>query len=163
MKYKLIYQIGDQQETEYYPTPLDLESRYFVLSTIRHDGPSGIKIPSQLEGVIPSACFKMDKKWNGNREQDHERSHLWTVHSQEFRQPTEAQIRAVGKRIGSGRIIGMLAGITDREWRRKVSGERKISFTLWRILMELAGLVDALPVAETILRGGNPIESNSNH
>ncbi len=151
MNIRLIYQIGDKQELEYFSSPVDLEYRYFELSRERHNEPSAIKIPAQLHGVIPPAYYRLDKKWQHNREQDHERAFLWAEDARHFRQPTESQIRAVGRMIGSGRVIGMLAGFSDREWRYLVSGERSMAFTRWRILLELAGLVAAVPEAAELL------------
>lgn len=141
MKLKLIYQIGEKQELEYFSSPVDLEYRYFDLSKERHKKPSGIKIPFQLSGVIPSAYYRLDSDWLDNREQSEERMFLWAGTGREFiSQPNEFQIRAVGKFIGSGKRIGELVGFTDREWRYIVSGERKMSFSRWRMLLEFAGL-----------------------
>lgn len=144
MKFKLIYQIGDRQELEYFSGPVDLECRYFELSRMRHDGPSAIKIPKQAE-IIPPAYYRLDSEWTITREQEIDRMWLWADRAQEFRQPNEFQIRAVGKFIGSGARIGELAGFTDREWRYLVSGERKMSFARWRLLLQLAGLAGAVP------------------
>lgn len=142
MKLKLIYQIGKNQALEYFSSPVDLEYRYFQLSKERHDEPSGIKIPEQLFGVIQSAYYRLDSDWLHNREQGICRMFLWAKTAREFiHQPNEFQIRAVGKFIGSGKTIGELCGFTDREWRYVVSGERKMSFSRWRLLLEFAGLV----------------------
>lgn len=145
MKLKLIYQIGESHEMEYFQSPVDLEYRYFELSKNRHVEPSAIKIPNQLSGVIPAGYYRLDSDWLHNREQGIDRVFLWAETAGEFiQQPNEFQIRAVGKMIGSGRFIGELAGFSDREWRYLVSGERKMSFSRWRILLEFAGLVDGI-------------------
>ena len=145
MKLKLIYQIGENQSLEYFQTPVDLEFRYFQLSKERHKKASAIKIHEQLSGVIQSAYYRLDSDWLHNREQNIDRMFLWAETASEFmQQPNEFQIRAVGRFIGSGSRVGSLVGFTDREWRYLVSGERKMSFSRWRILLEFAGLVHGI-------------------
>jgi hypothetical protein len=145
MRLRLIHQFGERQELEYFSSPVELEYRYFELSRQRHECPSAIKIQRQAE-IIPPAYYRLDAGWTIIREQNIERIGLWADRASEYTQPTEAQIRAVGKFIGSGARIGELAGFTDREWRYLVSGERKMSFARWRLLLQLAGL--AGPIAQ---------------
>lgn len=150
--FRLIYEHDGKQELEHYPAPVDIEYRYFELSRMRHDGPSAIKISVRQLPISP-AYYRLDRDWTGEREQAIERRHLWTVRAQDYQSPTVDQIRAVGKMIGVGRIIGSLAGWTDREWRYITSGEHKLQFARWRVLLELAGLAGALPTAQEILGG----------
>lgn len=150
--FKIIYEHDGKQEMEYYSTPVELEYRYFELSRMRHDGPSAIKIPARQLAVDP-AYYRLDRQWHGGREQELERMRLWAVRAQDYTSPTTDQVRAVGKMIGVGRIIGSLAGWTDREWRYITSGQHKLQFSRWRILLELAGLAGPLPIADKILRG----------
>ncbi len=151
--FKLTYQVGETQDLQYFDDIISLEEAYFRLSRERHDGPSAIRFTEQAGGAVPPAYYRLDKDWQGDREQFAERMHLWSDNPGEFKQPLPTQIRALGRLIGGRSLVGMSIGIGPRRFAYYAQTEdkkdfRKMSFIMWRALLQRAGVAGALLPAD---------------
>lgn len=115
--------------------PIEAEAVYLRLcSTIRTDGPGAVKISSR-NPLVPDAYFRLDRDWGEGREQQPERHGLWTDTADGYSVPTPEQLRASAQVVGeSGEGMARRLGITGRQWRYYLAGEREMPFSEWRCI-----------------------------
>lgn len=115
--------------------PVEAESVYLrICATVRTDGPGAVKISTHLPGM-PDAYFRLDRDWDGPREQHIYRISLWTETSEGYSVPSPWQLRGAAHALGmSGEGIAQALGITGRQWRYYLAGERQMPFAEWRCI-----------------------------
>lgn len=124
---------------QHFATPIEVEAAYLrICSRVRTDGAGAVKIPASPGGVVLPAYFRLDRDWDGNREQEPERMGLWTDTAEGYTVPTPFQLRAAAQVLGeSGEGMGRRLGVTGRVWRYYLAedGERReMPWTTWRCI-----------------------------
>lgn len=138
--FRLIVQgVPGEAPIQHFATPIEVEAAYLrICSRVRTDGPGAVKIPADRAVGIPPAYFRLDRNWEGQREQEVDRMGLWTATAEGYVVPLAFQLRGSAQVLGmSGEAIGRALGITGRVWRYYLSEEgerREMPWTTWRVI-----------------------------
>nr|WP_320132345.1 hypothetical protein [uncultured Holophaga sp.] len=139
MRIKMVVQgLPDVPGIQNFTDPVEVEAAYLTLCQRRTDGPGAVKISSDIQAVVPDAYFRLDRDWEGPREQHPGRAGLWSEVGDGAMLPSVWQLRAVARILGeSGEGMARRLEISGRNWRYWLSeGEdrREMPWTAWRVM-----------------------------